>query len=289
MQSCRITKRGFENDRIFMLVDKNNKFISQRTHPKMALIETRIENGDVLIVSAPKMRPLCIDLSHVSGRPICLVSDKKVTVSVWGDPCEAEEVADCEWFSEFLLGAKSDSIRLVRMTDECTRPTDPVYAPQGQAAFNDGFPFLLVSEESLEDVNSYLEKPVSMVNFRPNIVVRGGSGGAFAEDTWKRIVFRPSVPTDQINDTVRAPIAMNVVKPCSRCKMPTVDPNTGCLDPNNEPIRTMKRFRSGKHLGFKDEKWAEEIFFCQNVDHASREGGSLAVGDSVWVESFQRF
>ena len=287
MKSCKITKRGLENDRIFMLVDKKNKFVSQRTHPKMALIDTRIEN-DVLVVSAPNMRPLCIDLSHVSGRPICLVSDKKVNVSVWGDPCEAEEVADCEWFSEFLLGVKSDSIRLVRMTDECKRPTDPVYAPQGQAAFSDGFPFLLVSEESLECVNSYLENPVSMVNFRPNIVVRG-SGRAFAEDTWKRIVFHQSPTPDQSSHHKREPIAMNVVKPCSRCKMPTVDPTTGCFDPHNEPTRTMKRFRTGKQLGFRNEKWAEEVFFCQNVDHASQEGGILAVGDSVRVESSQRF
>lgn len=289
LESCRITKRGFENDRIFMLVDKNNKFVSQRTYPRMALIDTRVEN-DVLVVSAPNMRPLCIDLSHVSGRPLCLLSDKKLNVSVWGDPCEAEEVADCEWFSEFLLGMKSDDIRLVRMTDECTRPTDPVYAPQGQAAFSDGFPFLLVSEESLEYVNCRLEKPVTMANFRPNIVV-SGCLRAFAEDTWNRIVFRHCAEgTDsQSTNNDRTLIAMNVVKPCSRCKIPSINTDTGCMDPNNEPTRTLKRFRTGKYLGFKNEKWAEEVFFCQNVDHASQEGGVLSVGDSVRVKSFQRF
>ena len=279
LESCRVTKRGFEHDRIFMLIDKNNKFVSQRTFPKMALIGTNIV-GDVLQVTAPGMRPLCIDLGYAGGKSVCLISDKRLECTVWGDSCDAAEVADCEWFSEFLLGTKSDELRLVRMTDEFKRSTDPTYAPEGQAAFSDGFPFLLLSEESLSYVNSRLKKPVTVLNFRPNIVVN--SCWTFAEDTWHRIVFHSSIQPTSV-------LPMSVVKPCSRCKIPSIDPATGIFDKNNEPTRTMKKFRSGKSLGFQNEDWQEEVFFCQNLDHASQEGGMIHVGDLISILSYQRF
>ena len=85
-----------------------------------------------------------------------------------------------------------------------------------------------------------------MKNFRPNIVANAFS--PYAEDTWDSVIFESNPP-----------IAMNVVKPCSRCKMPTVDPSTGVFDPNNEPTRTIKKFRSGRALGFKNEEWAGEV------------------------------
>lgn len=279
LESCRITKRGFENDRMFMLIDKSNKFVSQRTHPKMALIGTNIV-GDVLQVSAPGMRPLCIDLGYAGGKSVCLVSDKSLECTVWGDICEAAEVADCEWFSEFLLGSKSDELRLVRMADDFKRPTDPIYAPKGETALSDGFPFLLLSEESLAYVNRRLKKPVSVLNFRPNIVVN--DTWIFAEDRWHQIAFHSCIEPTTI-------FPMTVVKPCSRCKIPSIDPTTGIFDPRNEPTRTMKKFRSGKSLGFQNKEWQEEVFFCQNLDHASHENGVINVGDLISVHSYQRF
>ena len=280
LESCRVTKRGFEHDRSFMLIDKSNKFVSQRTFPKMALIGTNIV-GDVLQVTAPGMRPLCIDLGYAGGKSVCLVSDKQLECTVWGDTCDAAEVADCEWFSEFLLGTKSDEqLRLVRMTDDFKRCTDPKYAPEGQAAFGDGFPVLLLSEESLAYVNGRLKKPVSVLNFRPNIVVNGT--WTFAEDTWHRITFHSCIQPTTV-------LPMSVVKPCSRCKIPSIDPITGIFDPRNEPTRTMKKFRSGKSLGFQNKDWQDEVFFCQNLDHASQEGGIITVGDLISIHSYQRF
>ena len=85
-----------------------------------------------------------------------------------------------------------------------------------------------------------------MANFRPNVIV--DTCEAFAEDTWDSLIFE-SIP----------PVAMNVVKPCARCKMPTIDPTNGTFDPDNQPTRTIKKFRSGKALGFQDESWSGEV------------------------------
>jgi len=81
---------------------------------------------------------------------------------------------------------------------------------------------------------------------------------------------------------------MTVVKPCDRCKVPTIDPATGLFDENNEPTRTMKSFRSGKALGFTNDKWQERVFFCMNASNESVEG-TISVGDRVDVLSHQRF
>jgi len=139
--SSRVTARGLEHDREFMLVDKANKFISQRTHPKMALIGCRITPSGLLEVTAPGMKPLKITLDRPAR-----VSDSTFTVTVWGDPCEAYEVMGSMWFNEYLLGRAADEIKLVRMVDGFKRPTDPEYSRDGQAAFNDGFPLLIVSQ-----------------------------------------------------------------------------------------------------------------------------------------------
>ena len=274
LQSCRVTKRGLEHDREFMLVDRMNKFISQRTHPKMALIGCRILSAGLLEVTAPGMKPFTINLE----RP-AIVSDRIMTVTVWGDACEAVEVIGSMWFNEYLLGRVADEIKLVRIADGFTRPTDGDYAPHGQAAFSDGYPLLIVSKESLHAVNRRLTSPVTMLHFRPNVVVATGGWAGFAEDTWRRIAFHGG------DD---APLYMNVVKPCDRCKVPTIDPATGTFDENNEPTRTMATFRSGKALGFQKDKWQDRIFFCMNASNESNEG-TVSVGDRVEIVSYQRF
>ena len=137
------------------------------------------------------------------------------------------------------------------LIDDFVRPADQKYAPGGQAAFSDGFAFLLASHKSLQYLNTKLKKPVGMANFRPNIIAN--TREAFAEDTWDSLIFE-STP----------PIAMNVVKPCARCKMPSIDPTNGTFDPNNEPTRTIKKFRSGKALGFQDETWCGEVMQLSN-------------------------
>jgi hypothetical protein len=212
-----------------------------------------------LAISAPNMKKLVISLDEPQ-------IGEQLSVNVWGDVCEGVDVGEDaqNWFQSYL-GCKCS---LVRMPDSFKRSTDPVYAPNGQTGFADGFPFLLASKEGLDDLNSRLETPVTMENFRPNIVVQGCK--PFQEDSWKVI---------KVNN-----IVFKVVKPCSRCKVPTVNPATGKMDPNNEPLKTLKTFRTGLALGFQNKKWEKEIFFGQNLDHEGKTG-FVNVGDFIKVVS----
>jgi len=162
---------------------------------------------------------------------------------VHGDSCDAVEVSDAAslWFSKYL---DKEGVKLVRMPDSSVRKIDEKYSQNGQTAYADGFPFLLTTKESLDALNSKLEKPVQMANFRPNIIVEGCK--EFEEDFWKEIVV--------------SSLTLKVVKPCSRCTVPTVDQSTGIMDPNNQPSRSMKKFRSGAVIGFDNKKWAVIIF-----------------------------
>ena len=121
---------------------------------------------------------------------------------------------------------------------------------------------------STDNSNQY-----SVENFRPNIVVRG-CGQGFEEDKWGDIEFTASG------------VHMKVVKPCSRCKVPSVNVSTGEMDPENTITKLLKTFRTGESAGFKNAKWAKEVFVGQNVDHGAKEGGQLVVGEGLRIISF---
>jgi uncharacterized protein YcbX len=159
-----------------------------------------------------------------------------------------EEVS--QWFSEFL----ELSCQLVYMPDNSYRPVNSRYASHNQqVSFADGFPFLLISEASLQDLNERLDQPIPMNRFRPNLVVSGCE--AFAEDSWRSIRIG-SIP-------------FHVVKPCERCLITTVDQAQGIR--GKEPLQTLAQYRlsNGK------------ILFGQNLIPA--ELGTLQVGDSVEI------
>ena len=144
--------------------------------------------------------------------------------------------------------------RLVYLPDDQVRQVDPKYANPGeQVGFADGFPFLLISQASLDDLNARLDNPVPMQRFRPNLVVDGCS--AYAEDAWRRI---------RIGD-----IEFRVAKPCSRCIIPTIDPLTATRA--DEPLRTLMGYR----------RWDNNVWFGQNLLHDTP--GVLAEGMQVEV------
>jgi uncharacterized protein len=239
--SAEVGATGLRHDRRWMLVDGAGEFMSQRAHPRMALISTHLSDGQ-LIASAPGMPDLPIPLRQENGNLI--------DVEVWGDMNKGAlvgEEAD-RWFGEFLRFP----CRLVRKPDDDPRLVDSIYAQSGdQASFADGFAFLLISEASLDDLNGRLENPLPMNRFRPNFVVRGSD--AYAEDGWGRVHI--------------GGIPFRVAEGCPRCAITTTDQETGIR--GKEPLRTLATYR----------KFDGEVYFGRNLIHDAL--GTVRVGDAV--------
>ncbi len=241
LQRSDLNATGLRHDRRWMLVDETGEFMSQRAHPRMALISTRLA-PEHLIVGAPGMPELEIPLQQGPGNLI--------DVRVFGDTNRGTLVdgeAD-RWFSEFL----EFPCRLVHKPDDDLRLIDSFYAKRGdQVGFADGFAFLLISGASLEDLNGRLEDPLSMNRFRPNFVVSGC--GPYAEDGWSRLRI--------------GSVSFRVAEPCSRCAITTVDQRTGAR--GKEPLRTLATYRKSE-LG---------TVFGRNLIHDTL--GTVRVGDPV--------
>jgi len=167
-------QRGLAHDRRWMVVDDSGQFMTQRTCPSMALINTELV-GQTLTLNAPRMSELSLPLFPTKG--------ESLEVEIWGDRCEAWTANSQSglWISEYLR----KSCKIVFMPDHSNRPVDPDYAPaQNQVSFSDGFPLLLISESSLSDLNNRLPESIAMKRFRPNMVVKNTE--PYAEDNWKK-------------------------------------------------------------------------------------------------------
>ena len=245
LQEALVEDRGLEHDRRWMLVGPDNRFITQREHPRMATLSVAVTKDGLFLKrgSSELVVPLMPEV-------------RRAFVQIWTSHVEAFEYDDRvnRWFTEQL----GTQCRLVVMPAEAKRKVDPQYAvhlEEDVVSFADGYPFLLIGEGSLEELNSRLATPVPMNRFRPNFVVKGSE--PFAEDTWRTI---------QIGETV-----FHVVKPCARCTITTVDQAEGKFS-GKEPLRTLSTFRNvnGK------------VMFGQNLI-AENPGGTIRVGDDVEV------
>lgn len=247
-----VQAKGFQHDRRFMLVEPSGVFITQRSNPHMALIDVALE-GDRLHVWH-RQRP-----DDVLDLPLEPVPDTlmPLPVSIWDDENVAAVAVSDEadrWFSAAL----DKPCRLVYMPDRTRRPVDPAYARPGDTvSFADGYPYLLIGQASLDDLNQRLASPITMQRFRPNLVVSGST--PYDEDSWRH--FR-------IGE-----LDFYGVKPCARCVLTTIDPVTG--ERGKEPLRTLTTYR----------QWKQKILFGQNVLPAEHASGQLRVGQSVAVVS----
>ena len=242
LESSGLDSMGMKYDRRWMVVSPDGRFLTQRTLPQMALIKTAIIDG-VLTLSKEGMREHRVpQADHESSQMEVTIWDDTVTASHIGDSTDA-------WLSE-AIGVES---HLVYIPDDVVRQCDLKYSEVGErTGFADGYPMLIISEASLEDLNQRLEHAVDMRRFRPNIVIKGCD--AFAEDKLESFSI--------------AEIPMRGVKLCSRCPMPTVDPDKG-ERAGQEPIATLMKYR----------KWDNKVFFGMNVIHQQQ--GTLKVGDKL--------
>jgi uncharacterized protein YcbX len=241
LQAAELEDRGLQYDRRWMVVDEHNRFITQREKPRLALISTKITT-DHLAVTAPGMEELRV--------PFLLSKRNPVSVIVWSDTVSVLDVGSdaTEWFTRYL----GSTARLVFMPDSAERLASR-RGYSSQVHFGDGYPLLLISEASLEDLNTRLEEPLPMNRFRPNLVVRGCA--PYAEDSW--------------NDIQIGGVRLHIVKACERCAITTVNQSTA--EKGKEPLRTLATYREREG----------RILFGQNLIHEGR--GVLEVGREVEI------
>ena len=246
LESAVVEERGLQFDRRWMLVDNDRQFITQREVPRMALV--KIDVGSDGMRASLNGSSIEVPLEPETG--------ETAYVQIWGNKVKAEfypqEIHN--WFT----GALGAECRLVSMPETTKRIVSPNYAIRkfiDTVSFADGYPFLVIGEGSLADLNSRLADPVPMNRFRPNFVVSGSA--PFEEDTWKRI---------RIGST-----EFHVVKPCARCVITTVDQAVGEKN-GKEPLKTLSEYRN------RDGN----VLFGQNLI-ADKPGETVRVGDEIEI------
>jgi len=232
---------GLRYDRRWVVTDPEGVFQTQRTVPRLALLEATVSGG-ALRLQAPGRRPIELALAPEGGR--------LVRVRVWNDETRGIPVAPeaDAWLTSFLGTAS----QLVYMPHAVVRAVNPAYgAPGDRVSFADAYPMLLISEESLAALNRRMAVPLPMNRFRPNLVIRGV----------------PAFGEDELDDFAIGGIGFRAVKPCDRCVLTTTDQETA--ERGVEPLRTLATFR----------QWDGKVWFGQNVAHQGT--GRLAVGMAV--------
>ncbi len=243
----RVEARGLEHDRRWLLVDESGRFLTQREVPQLATIRPRFGQGSLEL----RCGDARLDV------PLQLHEGHSMRVQIWRDEVNAVRVGELadDWLRD-VLGL---DVRLVWMPDEARREVDPNYALQAEiTSFADGFPFLVVSRASVDDLNERIAQNggemVGAGRFRANFLVAGAA--PYEEDSWAR--FR-------IGEC-----EFEVVKPCSRCVIPTLDQTTGERT-SDEPLRTLSTYR----------RVNGRILLAQNA--LPRRLGRVRVGDQVEV------
>ena len=261
LQEATMTAAGLMHaqihDREWMVVDAQGEFLTQRSHPLMALITPQISAG-LLILHAPGLPRLALPLA----RPAAESAAPTLQVRVWDDLVSADDCGDAaaQWFSQALGSA----CRLVRFSAQASRITNTSWTAHQDVPtrFSDGYPFLLISQASLDDLNRKLtaqgREPLPMNRFRPNLVIDGVH--AFEED--------------YIDSLGLGGALLKPVKPCARCPIPSVDQASGLIGP--DPLDILRSYRANPRLD-------GGIAFGMNVILLQGEGQVVKLGQEIEI------
>lgn len=242
VESIQLDRFGPRDDRRWLLIDNEGMQITQREEARLALVRPSVQGDDLLIAFDGK-QTLVTKPAH--GQPRA--------VQVWSDTVQALDAGDdiAGWFSKAL----GRSVRLVWMPDDEKRQVREPFAKNGETvSFADAYPLLLISQASLDDLNTRLSESVPMNRFRPNIVVSGCT--AFAEDTWRGLEVEG--------------LSLQVAEACARCVMPSIDQSSGNKD--SEILRVLASYRRGED---------RQTYFGQNLLYQSF--AELSVGQPITV------
>ena len=242
VDSALVEERGLKYDRRFLLVDENNLFMTQRDFAEMALLILSFGENEFKVLNTK-------DGSHIL-LPFKSDSKEIISVKIWDDVCNAVQVNKIldNWFSTVI----NKKCSLVYMPDDEKRIVEKKYINEDHiVSFADAYPFLIIGESSLDDLNSRLETPLPMNRFRPNFVFTGGN--PYEEDNWKDF---------KIGD-----VKFKAVKPCARCVITTTDQATAIR--NEEPLKTLSNYR----------KINNKVMFGMNV--ICNKTGRLSINENI--------
>jgi hypothetical protein len=251
VKSCRgfsrdaweLDRLGLRLDRAFMVVEGDGRFLTQREEPRLALVATEVR-GDELVLAA--------DGDEIA-LPTAGAPGARVQAVVWGHTGPAVDQGDA--VARWLSARLGRWVRLVRIPDDHARRVNPArFVGEAHTSFSDGYPLLVIGEASLADLNVRLPAPLPMARFRPNLVVRGVP--PYAEDRWRRVRI--------------GAVEVAIVKPCERCQVTTIDPDTAERR-GPEPLRTLATYR----------RRGNQVCFGQNAVHLGP--GRLEVGARLEV------
>lgn len=214
LSHSKLSGLGLEGDRRVMVVDSHHKFVSARSVPKLCHVECHL-SGDTLMLSAPNMSSITCSIAD---------NDQRAQVQIWRSNVNASllDESACHWISEYLQG----DYRLCFFDDESDRAVSK--APEHQVSFADSCPVLIIGQASLTALNEYTGRSDRMLQFRPNLVV--DSSTPYAEECWQKIHI--------------GEVELTAVKPCGRCQVTTLDPETGVFDLAGEPLKSLETFHS---------------------------------------------
>ena len=240
-----LTATGFEWDRQWMIVNPRGMFLTQRSHPQLARIVPQV-SSHALLLSAPGLPALSVPLGAAGAR---------IAVRVWDDACVGiDQGSEAE---EWVTRAVGEPVRLVRAAPDMERIANPEFAGAAPAplGFPDGYPILVCNESSLEDLNMRLPQRIPMERFRPNIVLRG----------------LPAWAEDHIDTLSFGEVTLRLVKPCTRCTIPSIDQESGVR--STDPSPALREFRFSRQL--------RGVMFGENAVIVRGAGAQIARGAPV--------
>ncbi len=249
-ESALVEPWGLAGDRRWMVVDDDGAQFTAREHPQLILVRPRLRADGGLDLSAPDLPDLRVEVPGAAPVP----------VSVWRSHISAAPAEDeaHQWFTKII----GRSARLVYLDDPTRRVPNQDFAAAGdRVSFADGYPLLLATAESLDDLNAHIadgthadEGPLPIIRFRPSVVVQGAQ--PWDEDGWRRIRIGAAV--------------FRAVKGCDRCVLTLVDPDTAIK--GKEPIATLARHR----------RWDGATWFGMSLV-PDTPGATIRVGDDVEI------
>ncbi len=243
LSEAKVIQSGLEYDRRWLLIDQENRFVSQRTMPVLTTLAVQIRDK-AIYVHEKQNETNGIEI------PWTLTSEQPVTVTVWDDQIQSYQYPNHinQWFSNYL----NKPVRLVKMSAEKPRTKQLQVAPYNSTmSYADGYPFLVLSKASVEKISQEIGEQIDIRQFRANLIIDGCE--AFAED--------------QLQEFSISDVHFQMVKPCKRCQVIGIHQDTGVS--SKEPIRYLSKTR----------KQGNHIIFGMNA--ALIKEGTIHVGDII--------